>query len=678
VVSKDGVACYFILAEPTIFLTGLDHDGTTRDSGSSSSSILRGKLQLNVTKSAKIKAITVKFTGRARTEWPEGIPPAKEVKFEEDSLRTQIIPFFNINYEDAATSYGTQCNYALRNGSANSSVTNLSTLALDRPSSPSQSGFSLPSLTNRSNRSSTITSKEAKRLSLQSNQSRSFQKSDSLFGPTPQQKGFKIFHPGVYEYSFEIPIDNNSPETTKLQLASVIWQLEAIVERSGHFKTNLHGIKEVPVVRSPSQDSLELVEPISIARKWEDQLHYEIMISGKSFPLGSKIPIAFKLTPLAKVQVHKLKVYVSEHVEYFTNTKKVTRKEASRKILLFEKCAGKPLAKEFSSSDITVHRGGELSAAERETARQHELFLRHNTNDTTPLPEPSENLLGDIDLGSPSVSVATELEMNVQLPTCEMMEKDRTKKLVHDCTWKNVNVNHWIKIVMRISRKDTESDDPKKRRHFEISIDSPFTILNCRATRDNLALPEYSGPDFGTVGRSHVCGCPNAAFNVSPASSSGEVPTLGNMDGAGETPEVFVPNLSRPPQAHLSTNAAAGVQRPMHLLRAPSYNPPAFDAEQPPPPIATPPPHYDHIIGTPSHDGLADYFARLASYDDDEGTDDEDYNRASTRGRVNVANPRTPGGRIARSMDIDRNFMFNPATFNNTLSHSSETTGAGI
>jgi len=72
VVSRDGVSCYFILAEPTIFLTGLDHDGTTRNSSSSSSAMLRGKLQLNVTKSAKIKSVTVKFTGRARTEWPEG------------------------------------------------------------------------------------------------------------------------------------------------------------------------------------------------------------------------------------------------------------------------------------------------------------------------------------------------------------------------------------------------------------------------------------------------------------------------------------------------------------------------------------------------------------------------------------------------------------------------------
>lgn len=207
---------------------------------------------------------------------------------------------------------------------------------------------------------------------------------------------------------------------------------------------------------------------------------------------------------------------------------------------------------------------------------------------------------------------------------------------------------------MRISRVDADDPTGKKRRHFEISIDSPFTILSCRATQANLALPEYSGPNAGIQEPLRMCGCPNAAHSAqTPTSSSGSIPTLGNMNGV-EQPEL--PELARPPQAHLSTGA--NVQRPIHMLRNPSYNPPAFDAEEPPPPIATPPPLYDHVIGTPSHDGLADYFSRLSQYDDDQ-TDDEDSTRASNRGRVNIANPRTPGGRVARSMEIDRQFMFN-------------------
>jgi len=164
---------------------------------------------------------------------------------------------------------------------------------------------------------------------------------------------------------------------------------------------------------------------------------------------------------------------------------------------------------------------------------------------------------------------------------------------------------------MRISRADSEN--PGKRRHFEISIDSPISILNCRATQANLALPEYSGSNAGTVGQQRVCGCPNAAMsNISPTSSTGSVPTLDSMNGTDSpfAPEAALLDLARPPQAHLATNAAAGVQRPIHFLRNPSFNPPAFDAEEPPPPIATPPPGYEQVVGTPSHDGLADYFTR--------------------------------------------------------------------
>jgi len=57
-----------------------------------------------------------------------------------------------------------------------------------------------------------------------------------------------------------------------------------------------------------------------------------------------------------------------------------------------------------------------------------------------------DNMLGDIDLGLEQFLGQTEIEMNVQLPTCEMMEKDRTKRMAHDCTWKNVDVHHWIKV----------------------------------------------------------------------------------------------------------------------------------------------------------------------------------------------------------------------------------------
>ena len=202
---------------------------------------------------------------------------------------------------------------------------------------------------------------------------------------------------------------------------------------------------------------------------------------------------------------------------------------------------------------------------------------------------------------------------------------------------------------MRLSKPD--QNEPSKRRHFEISIDSPFHILSCRATQANISLPAYSSPESGPNNSNFFeCGCPGAArWRNSP---QGFVPTLTSLNtnvtgNSTQTasPSVMSPGLARPPIAHIG--GPHGPQRPIHLLRAPSFNPPAFE-DDPPPALMTPPPQYDTIASPTS--GLADYFARLSdAYDDEIG----DENHLS--GRVNV--PLTPGGRVYRSMDIPREWV---------------------
>lgn len=312
---------------------------------------------------------------------------------------------------------------------------------------------------------------------------------------------------------------------------------------------------------------------------------------------------------------------------------------------------------------------------------------------------------------------------------------------------------------MRISRADPDDPSGKRRRHFEISIDSPFTVLNCRATQANTLLPQYSGQG-GPISEQRQqmsCGCPDAQ-PVDPSPPEAAAPLALTEEDAitpgGSQLRLNCSNTSRfpslPQAAHLqaagrvispghsnSPSRARGhpspspfePDRPIHLLRRPSHNPPAFDADEPPPPppeVMTPPPRYDLIVGTPSVDGLADYFARLAAYEgtergdsllasgsaglsvgdasgssgtatdpaptgqavaslgnngdpfenvqvmagggeiapednasdsaDNDDDDDPDPARPHHRGRVHVANPRTPGGRLvpSRSLEIER------------------------
>ncbi|KAL5592351.1 hypothetical protein FOBRF1_007147 [Fusarium oxysporum] len=600
VASGSGVSCSIVLAEPHIFLSGLDQDGHGYRDNQSSATLLRGKLQLRVKKNVKIKAIQLKLVGSARTEWPEGIPPLKQDTYEEDNLRTRVLNFFNAMDGDSENEYGHRCKYSLE-----TSFLNCSTLNLNQ-SKPSDS--LLPYRIN-------IPTKEMKRILLRRIQPRRLQKGDSPVVTTTRTNGYKTFYPGTYNYYFELPIDHDQLETAELPYGSVRWVLHANIDRASAFKPTLHGTNQVSIIRVPHQLSLEMTEPISISRQWEDKLHYDIVVSGKSFPIGSRIPIAFKLTPLAKVQVHKLKVYVTESIEYWTNDRRATRKDSDRKILLLEKVAGKPLDSTYASSDVRRVRSGELNPELRRQAlevgarRRTASAARRHTYEE-PLAEPTVNLLGNSEFGLEDMSGPTEIEANVQIPTCEMMAKHKNLRLHPNCSWKNVNVYHWIKIVMGINCLNPDDATGTKRRDLELSIHSPLTILNCRAAQVNTNLPAYSGVDCHGATYQFTCGCPDAFMvpaNVSPSSS------IGILRGVNASIEgIFASSQT----VHLANNVNMQQEpRPIHLLRVPSFNPPVFEDEPSPPPAAairTPPPQYDVIVGTSSVDGLDDYFGRLA------------------------------------------------------------------
>ncbi|KAG5970141.1 hypothetical protein E4U55_001822, partial [Claviceps digitariae] len=242
-------------------------------------------------------------------------------------------------------------------------------------------------------------------------------------------------------------------------------------------------------------------------------------------------------------------------------------------------------------------------------------------------------------------------------------------------------------IVLRISRLDPEDPTGTKRRHFEISIDSPFTVLNCRATQANTNLPAYTSPASQPVPLQSACGCSDAttfAPEASPNCSSGTLPGVDmSSNDAGSLPNP--PQAAQLAQSSMNPTTDEDEPRPIHLLRVPSFQPPAFDEDTSPPPaslrvaasnggaaaapLMSPPPQYDAVVGTPSVDGLADYFARLADYgylnedDNDSGSDSEEHppRILGRSGRVNVCNPRTPGSRRmpSRSFEISRP-MINP------------------
>jgi len=638
VASANGISVGIHLTEPVLFVQGFEQG----DSYPRNAAMLRGRLHLRITKSAKIKSVYLKLRGKGVTRWPEGMPIDKSKTEETQDLFNHTWPMFDARFSTAENETGAS-EISLFKPPASPTVELVqpkgrSSFDVRRTSSP------LSSTTNFS-----LTDRNAhKRLSLQVNQSRSFGKDEPMPGKQPvMQKGYRTYQPGDYFWDFEMPMDSHLPETIDVELGYVKYWLEAVVERAGAFRANLTGSKDVTLVRVPGEGSLEQVEPIAISRNWEDQLHYDIVISGKSFPLGSKVPIAFKLTPLAKVQCHRVKVFITETIEYWAKDRKVRRCTESRKVQLYERRADGSEYTAFPGSSMQIVTGGGLDRNRREAAARGEPVI----------PDDPTNMLGD--LRADNRIGPTEMEMNVQLPSCAAMrEKDKSQRLHFDTTYANIQVHHWIKIVMRLSKQD--KDDPTKRRHFEISIDSPFHILSCKATQANIALPAYdssSSPQDSSPLSLYECGCPGAPLRRhSPTNFVPTLNALAALDAPLYSPlrqrptdPTISPDLPRPVQAHIPGPSNPALQRPIHMLRAPSFNPPQFEDDEPPPPLETPPPLYDSIASPTS--GLADYFSRLADAYDEVDSDED---RRGV-GRVNV--PLTPGSRVNRSMDERRTWV---------------------
>ncbi|PWI64422.1 hypothetical protein PCL_10490 [Purpureocillium lilacinum] len=439
--SCSSVSCAIFLAEPHTFISGSncgsepvqreDQTGTT---------ILRGKLQIHARKRVNIKAIQLELIGRARTEWPDGIPPLKHRHFEEERLKTQVLIVFNALSQKWQTDYGEQCTYELKTSSARSNVTNLA--ALPSP------GIQTASVTSPG---SGVTANEVQHLCLHSVQLGNLSQAHNDVVTTTRTKDSKIFHPGTYHYSFELPIDYHEIESSRLPNSSVRWELHAIIDRAGVFKPNVHCKKDVSIVRLPSCMSLEMTEPIWFGGQWRGQLGYDIIISGKSFPIGSRIPIAFKFTPLARAQVSMVQVFVTESIEYWTNDRRFSKSAPERKILLFETTADKRWALADTASETTTGQSAGNSTVQKvETQRTAQLNHPASTARTYKtsknLPTSAGNLLGETEMIPKCKWSSTETHTNIQMPTCGMMAKNRNVRLNPDCNWKNVNVYHRIMV----------------------------------------------------------------------------------------------------------------------------------------------------------------------------------------------------------------------------------------
>jgi hypothetical protein len=544
---------YLQLAENTLFVQGFD----SNEYKSRPPTLLRGALVVRVLKTAKLKTITLSLKGVARTEWPEGIPPKRQDTLEENDLINHTWPFFSNSHTP-----GADLIQPLQNDSDDVIALNLDAMSIRSSSNgPGPSALSVfKRVTSPSPNRARSTS-----IPLFSTFSSDHHDTNEIF----------TFSPGDYIYNFEHPIPASTPETIDATFGSVSYELQVLIERYGAFKSNISTSLPINIVRAPSEESVEDSEPIAINKDWEDQLHYEIVVASKSIILNAYIPIALKLIPLDKIKLHRIKIYLTESMEYYCKNKKVHRMEPTKKHLLLEHKAPPPPDLP-SDADSKKKKMGNL--------------LTSDGYDIT----------------------AKEFEFQVYVP-----EKLNNRASLHPNTsYANIKVHHWIKICLRLSR--VIDGKPK---HYEISIDSPIHVLNQLCSHANTLLPAYGIPNFDSSTQNHDSNIyfprsintrnllsPELSPEVTPVEQHSSLSAVLNhpsanrsrsssslMNSLSNFESTLSANIYKPdniqsqltsPQALPVSPIASPLQRPIHLLRRPSFDPPGFDEDVSPPPLS--------------------------------------------------------------------------------------------
>lgn len=619
--SSGSVQMYIIPTEKQLFFQGFEPS----EYADRQPILLRGCLFLRILKPSKIKSISLSFHGSQRTDWPEGIPPKKTVFFEEKDIISHTWPFYSMSNPMNSINGGAD-HYAELPKSIDRDVSHLSlndsSLRSQSPAmsylDPTQSNSALTGTAGIFRNLSPTVMRNGGTNSPALNPVDSFTDLQSVNTGDSDPGKPGIFPPGDYIYNFEHPLHPSLPETTSVTFGEVNYSLEATIIRAGAFKLNLVGKIPITLVRTPSELNLEENEPIVITRDWEDQLKYDIVIGGKSIVLDSYLPLAFRFVPLwGKVALHRIRVYLSENLEYYCQNKKVHRTEPPKKYLLLEHRAkkGKSLLAKMDNGE-------------------------YGDEDDELLPR--------------------ELEFQLYVP---QTLNGRIHHVLHpDTSFDDIQAHHWIKLCLRISKMDP--NNPGKRKHYEILIDSPIHVLSPLAAHGNTLLPAYDDhlPDSGFLpeytptspplspGVTAVDNTQTMGKIFSVLSRHSNSPSRRNSVASRDVqdtppPETFYhlnssnnndEPIERDPDMHLDANiyrpnpnevksplnspqAMPHVgslsplnspnMRPIHLLRKPSYNPPPFNADVPPPPDNVPPPAYEedqrtNVPSTPSNNSV--------------------------------------------------------------------------
>ncbi|KAM5352936.1 hypothetical protein ACJ41O_005658 [Fusarium nematophilum] len=109
-----------------------------------------------------------------------------------------------------------------------------------------------------------------------------------------------ILPAGNYEWPFEYTIPNDAAETVEgLPEGRISYRLKATITRP-KLLPDQHTRRRFRVFRTPSPDTLEMMQSVPIERTWLNKVDYFVNLSAAAVMLGGSVTLEIRLAPLVK------------------------------------------------------------------------------------------------------------------------------------------------------------------------------------------------------------------------------------------------------------------------------------------------------------------------------------------------------------------------------------------
>jgi hypothetical protein len=251
----------------------------------------------------------------------------------------------------------------------------------------------------------------------------------------------------------------------------------------------------VTLVHAPNEDGQDDIETIVVERNWEDALRYMIVVMGKSFPVGGRIPIWSKFVPMEKVRIHRIMATLEERTAYFAKGRKVARHEVPRRWTLLKVQPSATASKAVINQGILPILSEAPHAIVQSPLAAMASSAALSYSDAAVASDVEQRAIIEgaalASLGDPTGP--WELAMDLEVPKSSSTRINISSN--HNKS--NIAIVHVVKLAIRVERLDAyKGVDPSaipdgQRQLFDILIEAPVAINHSHTANAWLTLPDY-------------------------------------------------------------------------------------------------------------------------------------------------------------------------------------------